>query len=57
MGVSQPSVHRMIKRVKEWLAAGNKLPGLDELPKPESRPRMFSVDPAKMGRFIEDDDE
>jgi hypothetical protein len=55
--VSQPTIHRYIKKVEAWIAAGNKLPGLDESPKPDSRPRMISVDPAKMGRFTEDDDE
>jgi hypothetical protein len=57
MRCSQATVHRKIKRVERWLAAGNELPGLDELDEPESRPRTFSVDPAKMERFTEDDDE
>ena len=55
MGISQPTVHRYIKQVKEWKAAGNVVPGLSELPKPTPRPRTFPVDPRKMGRFTEDD--
>jgi len=55
--VSQATVSRYIRRVKEWIAAGNTLPGLDELPGPSPRPRTFSVDPGKLNRFTEDDDE
>jgi hypothetical protein len=55
--VSQPTISRIRRKVADWLAKGNKLPSLDELPKPESRPRMISVDPAKMERVTEDDHE
>jgi hypothetical protein len=55
LGVSQPTVSRFVKRVNEWIAAGNKLPGLDELPPHEPRSRTFSVDPRTMERFTGDD--
>jgi hypothetical protein len=51
LDISQPTVCRYLKRVEAWIAAGNDLPGLDELPKPERRPKTFSVDPAKMSRW------
>jgi hypothetical protein len=54
-GVSQAKVSRDIRRVREWKAAGNGVPGLDELPRPVARPQAFSVDPHKMGRLTEDD--
>jgi hypothetical protein len=53
LNISQASVSRGIARVKKWLAAGNKLPGFDEVS--ARRPRVFSVDPHKMELFTEDD--
>jgi hypothetical protein len=55
LSVSQPTVSRDIRCVKEWIAAGNKPPGLDELPRPRPRTRTLPVDPHKLGRYTEDD--
>jgi predicted DNA-binding protein (UPF0251 family) len=55
LGVSQSTVHRHIQHVKKWRAAGNKVPALEELPRPNPRPRTFPVDPRKMARCTEDD--
>jgi hypothetical protein len=54
LNVSQTTVHRYIRRVKEWIAAGNKVPGLEDL-SPRKPRRAFSVDPQKMERHTEDD--
>jgi hypothetical protein len=48
--VSQSSVCRYIKKVKAWIEAGGKVPGLDELPQLGPQPRTFSVDPRKLDR-------
>jgi hypothetical protein len=55
--LSQATVSRYIGKVKAWLAAGNKLPGLEEPPGPSPRPRTFPVDPLKIGRYTGDEDE
>ena len=48
LGTSQPTVSRMINKVKKWQANGNRIPGLDDLPK---RPfRTYTTDPQKMAR-------
>jgi hypothetical protein len=57
LGVSQATVSRMRTRVVKWLAKGNKLPGLDDLPKSGCGPRVIATDPAKMARLTRDDDE
>jgi hypothetical protein len=56
LGVSQPTISRRINRVKDWKEAGNKVPGLDELPRSVPQRRAFSVDPRKMARYTEDDE-
>jgi hypothetical protein len=58
LNVSQPTVSRWINAVENWAKKpGNRVPGVEELPKPTSKPRTFPVDPAKMARWTEDDNE
>jgi hypothetical protein len=54
--VRQGTVSKYVSKVRQWLDAGNKLPGLDA-PEPEKRPKTVSVDPAKMARWTESEDE
>jgi hypothetical protein len=57
LDVSQPTVSRMIQKVKAWKVKGNRMPGLEELTRPSVRPRTFTVDPRKMGRVTREDAE
>jgi hypothetical protein len=48
MKISQATVSRYIKRVKDWADAGNPIPSLTELTR--EPPKVYSVDPRKLDR-------